>query len=123
MTVLQESPFDLIQNDLVQSRAQAANENGWGDLSEINIEGGNIQTIPHQMIAPTRDSATTVNQLVVNWIGLEGDSTGSSTIDSYNLQWDKSTNAVSWWDLTGDGDLPYDTALTGSFTDDVVPGT
>jgi hypothetical protein len=66
-------------------RARAANINGWGDLSEINIIGGHIQTIPHQMQAPTRGSQTTVNQLEVYWIGLEGDSTGSSAIDSYNL--------------------------------------
>lgn len=99
MTVLQLAPFELQQNDLVQARAQAQNANGWGDLSEINIEGGFIQTIPHQMQAPSRNSATNVNTLVVDWIALEGDDTGSSTIDSYNLQWDKNTNAVEWEDL------------------------
>lgn len=75
------------------------------------------------MQVPTRGTATTVNSLVVNWQSLEGDETGSSPIDSYNLQWDKNTNAVEWWDLTGDGDLPYSTLLTGTFTEEVVPGT
>ena len=59
--------------------------NGWGDLSEINIDGGHIQTIPHPMQTPTRNSLTDVNTLVVDWIALEGDLTGSAPIDSYNL--------------------------------------
>lgn len=54
MTTLQEEPWNLIQNDLVQARVQAANENGWGEVSEMNIVGGTISVKPYQMMAPTR---------------------------------------------------------------------
>ena len=75
------------------------------------------------MQTPTRNAATNVNTLVVDWIALEGDETGSSPIDSYNLQWDKNTNAVEWEDLQGSLVLGYSTATTGSFTANVLPGT
>jgi len=105
-------------------RAQASNTNDWGDLSEMNIEGGHIQTIPLKMKAPTRGTATSVTNLQVNWVALTGDSTGSAIIDSYNLQWDKGTNAATWFDLSGDGvNFVYSTQLTGDFTSEVVPGT
>jgi hypothetical protein len=91
MTTLQEEPWNLIQNDLVQARVQAANENGWGEVSEMNIVGGTISVKPYQMMAPTRGQATTTASLEVFWVALEGTETGDSPIDSYNLQWDKNT--------------------------------
>jgi hypothetical protein len=51
----------------------------------MNIEGGHIQTKPYQMAAPTRGIDTTTTKLQVFWVALEGDETGSSPIDSYNL--------------------------------------
>lgn len=74
-----------MQNDLVQVRVKARNTNDWGDLSEMNLEGGRIQTIPKQMLAPTRGINTSVETLEVNWLALSGDDTGSTEIDSYNL--------------------------------------
>jgi len=76
------------------------------------------------MRAPTRGNATTIDLLQVNWVALTGDDTGSSTILSYNLQWDNGTNAVSWFDLIGDGvTYPYSTVVSANFTNGIVAGT
>ena len=57
-------------------------------------------------------------------MALEGNSTGSSLILSYNLQWDKGTNELLWYDLQGDGvNTPDSTETSSEVTTDVVPGT
>lgn len=52
------------------------------------------------MVAPTRDNdLTTIAMLVVDWIAPVSD--GSSTVLSYNLQWDQGTQGTQWANLTG----------------------
>lgn len=51
------------------------------------------------MAAPTRDEATTTQQLVIDWIAPSTD--GSSPIVSYNLQWDQGTQGTQWASVVG----------------------
>jgi len=101
MTTLRISPFFLDLNTLVKAVTQAKNTNGFGDLSEANTTGGSIQTEPAKMIAPTRGILTSTSKIYVDWLALVGDSTGSSAIDSYHLQWDKGSDEATWYSLVG----------------------
>jgi hypothetical protein len=57
------------------------------------------------------------------WSALTGTKTGSTAIDSYNLQWDRNTDASEWYDLLGDGVVySYTTALQATITADVLEG-
>jgi hypothetical protein len=53
------------------------------------------------MLAPTRNTQTTVQKLVVDWIALEIPENGYSTILSYNLVWDAGSNGQHWTNLIG----------------------
>jgi Fibronectin type III domain len=76
------------------------------------------------MQQPTRGPLTSINSLQINWVALQGDLTGSSLIDSYNLQWDNGTNSVTWTDLSGDGIISsFSTLTTLQITNGVVAGT
>jgi hypothetical protein len=57
---------------------QARNTNDWGEISEMNIEGGIISIVPFKMQAPTRGSLTTTSSLEVYWLPLLGSDTGSA---------------------------------------------
>ena len=46
MYTLTQSPFNLAPGELVQIKARARNSNGWGQLSEKNIEGVKVFTTP-----------------------------------------------------------------------------
>lgn len=59
------------------------NKIGWSTYSDLNTVGVMAQTIPMQMVAPTRDAATSIQQLVVKWIAPTSD--GAANIVSYNL--------------------------------------
>jgi len=39
------------------------------------------------MSAPTRDSSTTQDKIVINWLPLSSPQNGDSDVTSYNLQW------------------------------------
>lgn len=56
------------------------------------------------------------------WSALIGDNTGSSTVLSYNLQWDSGSNAAIWTDLIGTSDNPS-LATSYLFSDGVYAGT
>lgn len=49
----------------------------------------------------TRGSQTSESQIEVFWSALTGTSTGGSSIDTYNLQWDAGSNGASWNDIHG----------------------
>lgn len=51
----------LSVNSLIQVKVRAHNQNGWGPLSELNIVGATIETVPAQAAAPTFDPATSTN--------------------------------------------------------------
>lgn len=67
MTKLQESPFSLVQDDIVRVRMQASNTNDWSEMSESNVSGGRIQVKPYEMQPPTRGGFTSTSQLEVVW--------------------------------------------------------
>jgi hypothetical protein len=45
---------------------------------------------------PTRDSATTTQSLVVNWIALSVPQNGYANVNSYSLEWDAGTDGQQW---------------------------
>jgi hypothetical protein len=46
-------------DELPVFRTRAANERGAGQYSELNVDGGRIQTEPTKMNPPQRDPSTT----------------------------------------------------------------
>ena len=54
-------------------------------------------------MAPVRRADDTTKLVLhILWDSLTGDQTGGSSIDSYNLQWDKASNEATWFDLIGE---------------------
>ena len=53
------------------------------------------------MASPTRDSTTTTHVIILNWVALDIPENGYSTVESYNLQWDRGTKGVTWYNLIG----------------------
>jgi hypothetical protein len=68
----------------------------------------------------TRGSLTYEAQIQVNWLGLTSNDTRGEPILSYNLQWDKGTNAAQWFDLLGFTDANL--LLTFTVTSDAFGG-
>lgn len=62
------------------------------------------------MLAPTRGSNTKTSSIEVLWSSLTlRDDIRANNVLSYNLQWDKGTNGVTWEDLVG-----YNTETTST---------
>ena len=97
--VSQDYLFRLEAGDLVEVKVAAHNLNGWGDFSEVNIVGAQIETVPGQLLAPTRNAETNTIQIVVDWQPPTND--GFSDIVSYNLQWDSGSEGATWTNLIG----------------------
>lgn len=95
MSTLTSAPFSLTLGALVQVRASAINVYGQSTPSAVNTVGATISTVPVQMTAPTRGSATSESQLQVNWATLTGTDTGNSAILSYSLYWDNGSGTPS----------------------------
>jgi len=121
MSVFTSSPYLLAPNIIIVAKVQAHNKYGWSSYSPANTAGANVQTVPSQMPAPTRDSATTVNMIVVDWTGLSSPDNGYAPIASYNLQWDSGTSGALWSDLSG-GSVPS-TALTYTVSSSISAGS
>lgn len=120
LSVLRAEPYLLEQNDIVKVQVRAFNYNGWSDYSELNQDGGVIQTEPAQVGQPVRGDQTSYNQVHIKWDALVGDETGGSQITSYYLQWDAGTASASWVDLSG---LTSPHLLTFFIVDtDITPG-
>ena len=56
--------------DILKARVKAYNVNGWGDPSQLNTAGSIVQSYPQKMFTPTEGTATTVDQIQVNWQAL-----------------------------------------------------
>ena len=84
---------------MVEVKVAAHNLNGWGDFSEVNSVGAIIETVPGEMLPPTRNPETSTVQIVVDWLPPVND--GYSDIVSYNLQWDSGTEGETWTNLIG----------------------
>ena len=74
-----------------------------------------VETVPVAMLAPTLGSTFSLTSLQVTWLALTGAATGGSSIDSYNLQFDSSTNGVTFTDLLGE-DSNFQVGLTHTET-------
>lgn len=72
------------------------------------------------MAAPTRGSATSTTELVVNWVALSSPQNGDSTIYTYNLEWDAGTAGVTFTSIHGFA--PYSLVTTYTRSTDVVAG-
>jgi hypothetical protein len=60
---------DLPVDSLIKVQVQAANGNGAGAFSEVNIAGATIETIPTQMHAPVVDLTSSSNtQIALTWV-------------------------------------------------------
>ena len=73
----------LMLNDIVKTKVRSFNYNGWSAYSDINQEGGVIQTEPAQVSQPTRGAQTSYNAVHVEWDSLVDDETGGSPVTSY----------------------------------------
>jgi len=68
----------------------------------------------------SRDPLTTETEIIIDWTSLASPYDGYAPVIAYNLQWDKGTNGVSWYDLYGV--VPTATLLSFTLTSDIVPG-
>jgi hypothetical protein len=58
LTVLTASPFSLVLGDLVRATVAAGNSQGFGTASQVNIEGGSVQTEPAKVLGLTFEAAS-----------------------------------------------------------------
>lgn len=100
MTTLRATPFNLSIDYPIVARISATNARGTGPYSST-VTGLNIQTEPKAMTAPTRNTATSTVQIVVDWVAPTGINSGRSAIVNYELQWDYGTSGAAWQSLTG----------------------
>jgi hypothetical protein len=119
LSAIRAAPFNLVYGDLLQVRASAYNDYGWGDTSDA-AGAMTVLTEPLQMDAPTRGSGTTPSLLQLEWTPPATDATrGGATITSYNIQWDAGTGGLEWYHLLGqssdslDETLDITTGVTG----------
>lgn len=114
------SLYDYTLQDLPQFIVRARNVRGVGSFSNPNTSGGLIQTEPISIPVLSRDPLTTEAEIIINWTALSSPGDGYSSIIAYNLQFDKGTNGVTWYDLYGV--VPTATLLSFTLTSDIVPG-
>lgn len=105
------STYGYSIGELIRFKAQAYNDDGWGELSSANTAGATIMTVPEAMGTPVESTATSSSQIVVTWSALTStDARGGTAITSYELSWDSGTNGDTWTALKGAS--PPDTSLT-----------
>jgi hypothetical protein len=123
MSSLRQSPFFLVQNDIVQVTVRAQNSIGWGAFSQFNLLGQVVNVEPYQLETPSRGALTSEEQIQILWTPIENTSqeTGGSAILSYNLQWKQKNSLDDFADLVGQDGAP---SLVSSHiqTDFVVAG-
>jgi hypothetical protein len=83
LTVLRADPYYLEYANLVQAKVKSRNVNGWSEFSDVNTDGGTIQTEPAVMAAPERGVQTDTTKLHIVWTALEGDELRGSFVTSY----------------------------------------
>ena len=107
MPTLTAGPYSYTRGTLIKARLTATNAKGTSAVSAANTAGAVAKTLPVAPAAPTRNSATSPLQVVVDWIALSTDAdTGGLPITSYRLQYDAGTGqapgGASWAVLVGD---------------------
>jgi hypothetical protein len=82
----------LSVDDLIVFKVSAYNAAGWGDFSEVNIDGSTIEDVPSIMTTLSFDPLTSTNtQIVLTWSSVaSGISSGGSSVSvtSYEILWD-----------------------------------
>jgi hypothetical protein len=69
----------------------------------------------------TKGLNTSETKVHANWVPLPSlAAMGGKQVFSYNLQWDRGTNAAAWYDVLGN--TPSSLALTVELTQDIVGG-
>jgi hypothetical protein len=101
LSTLMQAPFNLQAGDEVIAKFAAHNTNGWSEMSDVTTLGALIQVEPIKMAVPTRNSQTTTQKLVVDWLSLDVPSSGYATVNSFNLEWDAGSQGQSWSELVG----------------------
>lgn len=71
--------------ELPKFRTRAYNVRGYGAYSSPTTVAGTIQTEPLTMAPVTRNTKTTQDEIVVDWIALTSPQNGDSPVTSYNL--------------------------------------
>jgi large repetitive protein len=98
MATLLSSPYSLSVGDSIIATVEAMNNYGYGAASPASNGALLVQTEPATPAAPTRDSATTKDSLVIDWVA---PTTNGASILSYNLYWDAGTNGATFTSLRG----------------------
>lgn len=106
VSVLQASPYSLVQGDKVVARMLATNAVGSSSYSDDGILTGQsyaeIQSVPHKPpSAPSRGATTATTQIEVAVAALTGVETGGSPILSYHIEFDDGTSGAVWTELQG----------------------
>lgn len=94
------SDYDYILGDIPQFKVSAYNVRGISQASDANTVGAAIQTEPSRMGTVVRNSATTENEIIIDWSALESPYNGDAEVIAYNLQWYRE-ETEAWADLYG----------------------
>lgn len=103
MSVFWTSPFNLLQDDLIQLKVATKNQLGWGEFSDQNTIGLTVQTKPRTpTIAVVRnEQLCTTTAISVQMPEFTLSESGSSDITSYNLEWNTGAGTV-FYELIGE---------------------
>jgi hypothetical protein len=85
MATIRASPISLEQDDKIVVQVQAKNNQGWSTVSEPNVVGSIVETIPHNpsaipILVSQAETSITVTMPIVS-----GTFTGGAPLISYNL--------------------------------------
>ena len=98
LDTLRNAPFSLVRGDLVQAKVRAANAQGFGPYSQVNVEGGLVETEPGQVQGLTfEEGSSSVTQITLSWQPLSTDSeTGGAPILGYEIYSAEEAESPTW---------------------------
>lgn len=101
LTTLRASPFNLVLGDLVRATVAAGNAQGYGLASQVNTEGGTVQTEPAKTVGLTFDAASSsTTAITFTWTAPSGTvATGASPITGYYVDGAESAASPAWAQL------------------------
>jgi hypothetical protein len=122
LSILTDPPYNLVLGDLIQATVAAGNAQGYGEASQVNIEGGTVQTEPVKTQGLVFESgSSTTTAITISWTEPSGDSqTGGSPILSYYIDGAESAESPSWSRLgevaVGTNQFTADSSIIGGTT-------
>lgn len=101
LATLRATPFNLVLGDLIRATVAAGNAQGFGVASQVNTEGGTVQTEPAKASGLTFDAASsTTTAITFTWTAPSGAAaTGASPILSYYVDGAVSATNPAWAQL------------------------